>query len=222
MGTLFNEQSYERILSTEIIHVDIKDGVNLVEVRDCIFHPHGGGQKGDRGVLACGDKEIKVTNTIRDKATGRIYIVLENAFPEAVVGSPVESRLDWDYRYRQMRLHTTVHLHHCALETVVGKTLKPPKTSDIQDGFAFNRYDGQEVNADIVELANQALRNMIAQGGKVHISPEPGKTGFYWWECLGKRIPCGGTHVADVSEIGDLEIKYSTKKGKPTINFVLK
>jgi alanyl-tRNA synthetase/misacylated tRNA(Ala) deacylase len=108
------------------------------------------------------------------------------------------------------------------LEKVLGKQLKPPKTSDIEDGFAFNRYDKTgELTPEVVEKANTELRDHIDKGAEITTYPDKEKEGFRWWECLDYKIPCGGTHIANLNEVGELEIKLTSKKGKPTVNFKL-
>ena len=121
-----------------------------------------------------------------------------------------------------MKLHSAVHLHHCMMERALGRKVKPPKTSEIQDGFAFNRYDKNEDNCiEIFEIANQYLKEAIDNSADIQTYPDHQRNGFRIWECLGYKIPCGGTHPGNTMEIGDINITYSKKKGKPTVNIQL-
>ena len=95
--------------------------------------------------------------------------------------------------------------------------------SNIEDGYAFNCYDNKEITAEIVERTNAELQKAIAKGAEIKRYADPHKKGFYWWECLGHKIPCGGTHLSDLKEIGEVDIEYApTKKGKATITIKLK
>jgi len=141
--------------------------------------------------------------------------------PGDLRGLPAVLNLDWDYRHRQMRLHSAVHLHHCMLEKVLGAPLAPPKTSNIEDGFAFNRYDNGRITPEAVDQANALLRDRIAAGAAVSCRDDATRAGMRWWSCAGYDIPCGGVHIRDIAEIGPLDIAFSTKKKQQTITFTL-
>ena len=161
-----------------------------------------------------------MVNSVKDQySDDGVLLVIDGDANESLTGKNVLCTLDWDFRLKQMRLHGAAHLHHCMLERVAGASIKPPITSDIQDGFAFNRYDKKsEVTEELSDRATEAFHDAIAKGATVETYPEPDKPGFRWWSCLEFKIPCGGTHVADISEIGQVEVKFSKKRGKPTIN----
>lgn len=224
MANIYQANPYQKEVETVLVKSLEENGKFVVQIDDNIFHPHGGGQKGDRGGLVINGAEYKVVNTIKDKSSylDEALLVLEEGIPISLVGQKVTASLDWNFRYRQMRLHTALHLHHCMLEKVLGKSLAPPKTADIEDGFAFNRYEDNSFTEADVEQANQELISLIQQGAGIQRHPDAEKVNFWWWECLSYKIPCGGTHVRDVSELGDIAIQYSTKKGKPNVKITLK
>ena len=79
--------------------------------------------------------------------------------------------LDWDHRYKQMRLHGTVHLHHCMMEKLLGHALPNPATSDLQDdATAYNRYEIREVTGDLVNRANAELETTTTASQRSEIS----------------------------------------------------
>lgn len=45
--------------------------------------------------------------------------------------------------------------------------------------------------------------------------------GYRWWHYGDYKIGCGGTHVSKSSEIGNVKVDYSHKKGKKTIKISL-
>ena len=223
MTQLYHTQPYLKEIQTKIRSVFKENGKNCIQLEENIFHPHGGGQKGDRGTVIIGNREIKITDTIKDQYSDEgTLLITEEAIGEEMQGKPAVCKLDWEYRYKQMRLHSAVHLHHCLLEKNAGKKLPPPKVSNIEEGFAFNRYETDEITEELAKKANNTMKKQIAEGAEVKIYPDDQKKGFYWWEALGYKIPCGGTHLKDLKEIGDIEFKYSSKKGKPTIKISLK
>jgi Ser-tRNA(Ala) deacylase AlaX len=223
MSQLYHLEPYKKEILTTIKSYFAEDGSHYIQLEDNIFHPHGGGQKGDRGVLVLDGEEIAIFNTIKDKySTDNALLVPEKELTDAIIGKQVLAKIDWDFRYRQMRLHDAVHLHHCVMADIADKELSHPKVSNIEDGFAFNRYEDENVTAELVSRVNVFFIEKIAEGGKVTMSKDENRPGFYWWEVLGYKLPCGGTHLADIHEIGDIDIQYSVKKRQPTITFRLK
>ena len=215
-------KQYQKEIETVITGSFSEDGKNYFQVEENIFYPQGGGQKGDRGWIEAEDKKYRVLNTIKDQySDDGVLIEVEDVLPSSMVGSVVKILLDWDFRFIQMRLHSLVHLHHCFMEKVIGKKLPYPKTSDIQDGFAFNRYDSSEISEDIAIKASALLADEIKNGSIIKTYPDETKKGFRWWECLDFKVPCGGTHPENISEIGLFETSFSRKKGMSTVTFKL-
>ena len=99
-----------------------------------------------------------------------------------------------------------------------------PKTSNIEDGFAFNRYEGTVFTKDEFEVSLKEFLPLLktTEPVKTYPDPNPDKSGFRWWECMGYKIPCGGIHVSTLDEIGDIDVSYSCKKGCTTVKFTLK
>lgn len=77
-----------------------KHGFDVVLDRTA-FYPEGGGQPGDRGVLG----GVTVTDT-HERGEEIVHYCTE-ALP---VGSTVEGRLDWDYRFGLMQQHSGEHI----------------------------------------------------------------------------------------------------------------
>lgn len=220
MEPLYYRDNYLKDVDTTISSLYEADGHCCVQLDDEIFYPHGGGQKGDRGVLTVGNQEFMVTNTVKDKF-GEAVLVVEPHIPYELQNEKVHASINWEFRYRQMRLHTCVHLHHVVLERVAEKSIPHPQTSSIEDGFAFNRYDGSDFDVSIIEEANRRFQEIIKTDLDVKTYPDEQKKGYRWWECDGYRIPCGGVHIHKLNEIGNVDISFSTKKRKITVKFTL-
>jgi Ser-tRNA(Ala) deacylase AlaX len=219
----FYDDFYRKEIDTIIKSSFEEDGRHCLQIQQNIFYPHGGGQKGDKGKVTIDDKEFHVLDTMKDQySDDGVLLIIDDLPAEDLKEKTVKCQLDWEFRYKQMRLHTAVHFHHCMLEKVNQNKVPHPKVSDIQDGFAFNRYDNKGITEEMVNAANKEFLDAIKKGATVTTYADPDKKGFRWWECLGFKIPCGGTHVSNLSEIGDVDIEYSKKKGQPTINIKLK
>lgn len=199
------------------------DGRYYVSLENGIFYPQGGGQKGDRGVLVANGQELVVINTVKDpmSSNGRPLCILQSA-ANLKQGDPVRMRLDWAHRFDQMRLHSIVHLHHCMMEEIAGHALSNPTTSDLNDDrTGYNRYDLEEITQELAEQASVRMKEKISIGSAIKTIDDPLNVGYRYWESLGFSIPCGGTHLRDISEIGIFDTTFSRKKGKPKISFSL-
>ena len=214
---------------------------------ETLCHPHGGGQKGDRAVLALdgevgkrlGLEKMDIVDTRREGE--RIVHVLDGAadtaaLEEALVGTrPFLLRLDWKFRHHQMRLHSAAHLLHCFVEKIVGEgaggegavgesaggpPLEFPETSDLQPEFGLNRYARKELlDAARMERVVAELNAFSAEGHAIATRPDPETEGFRYWECAEWIIPCGGTHPRNTAEIGPVEATLSLKRGKTGMTF---
>ncbi len=198
-----------------------EDGHNCVKFEDDIFYPQGGGQRGDRGIIVCDGNEYKVVNTVKDSAQISSLIFTDVLVPKKYVGSEADCILDWNFRYRQMRLHTCLHLYHCILENVAGTKIDYPVTAAIEDGFAFNKYPENAFDRSILEKVNAEFIDLLKVDAPVITYPDTEKKGYRWWECMGYKIPCGGIHVNNLKEIDYVNIKVSCKRGFVTIKFTL-
>ena len=220
---LYHRDPYLAEVETVVSDCFEEDGNRCLAVADCIFHPRGGGQKGDIGTVEVDGQAILVIDTVRDRYSddGRSLLILRHEGSALDSGKRIQTRIDWNYRYRQMRLHGAVHLHHCMLEKVGGRALPHPVSSEIQDGVAANIYDTAEVTEELTRQATKEFINMVEAGAAVVTRDDAARDGFRWWECLGYAIPCGGTHLKDVAEIGAVAVTYSRRKGKPRVTIRL-
>jgi Ser-tRNA(Ala) deacylase AlaX len=220
---LYHIDPYRTEVSTRISAVFEEDGRWHLALEDNLFYPQGGGQKGDIGTIETGAGTLAVTDTIKDRNSSdmRPLLILKAPVPELAAGMPVKARIDWNFRLRQMRLHSAVHLHHCMMERVSGNPIQYPKTSDIGDGEAYNRYEGISFDEAMINNATAKFHSAVTAKAPVVTRDDEARAGYRWWDCLGFSVPCGGTHLHDISEIGNTEITFSQKKGKPKITIRL-
>jgi misacylated tRNA(Ala) deacylase len=219
---LFLEDAYARQAEATVLAVT-EAGILLDRT---IFYANSGGQPGDMGQL--GDTPII------DTRKGPDDTILHIAAPGAALPAPgdkVTLTLDWDRRFRHMRMHTTLHLL-CALLPGIyatGNQIGADKSRldfDLPDPPAKEALT-ERLNALIAEAhptgtswisgeeldANPSLvRTLSVQPPRgvgrirlVRIGPEEAPIDLQ---------PCGGTHVANTAEIGRVEISKIENKGK--------
>jgi len=189
---LYYDDAYMKEAKAKVL--EIRDNALLLD--QTIFYPTGGGQPHDRGTI----NGVEVLDVYKDDAGNVWHVVAE---PERFKpGDEVELKIDWDYRYRLMRIHSALHLlDHVLTEVLPGKWELYGSGMSAEKG----RYDilyPENVNQwkeQIIETFNR----LVDEGGEMKI----------WWEGETRYtqirdfeiIPCGGTHVRDIKEIGHLK-----------------
>ncbi|GHU85202.1 serine-tRNA(Ala) deacylase AlaX [Clostridia bacterium] len=221
MEELYYEDKYAKEIETTARVTIGDEDVAYLKFEENIFYPQGGGQKGDRGKVVLNKKETcNVVNTIKDSQLGGAISIVDEKLLEELDSVKVECFLDWPFRYAQMKLHTVVHAHHCVMEEVIGEEIAFPKVSSIEDGFAFNKYSAESFDFAKLGKVNEEFQKHLKAGAEVKTYAEKGMD-FRWWECMGHKIPCGGIHVDNLTEVGDVDITFSNKKGNITVKFAL-
>ena len=221
MKQLIYENKNLSKIETEIEKViDINDKHYLV-LKENIFYPQGGGQKGDIGIIKAEDKEYPILTSIKNP-DNPLEVLIQIPEHHLKENTEVTAIRDEEFRTKQMRLHSALHLLHYVIEDLLGITLEYPSISMIEkDGTALNRYETDFINEDVVKDAFEKLKEEIALNKKMITYPDLEKEGYRYWEYEGYVIPCGGIHVDYASEIGNLSYEYHTKKNHKTIKLIL-
>lgn len=201
-----------------------------------VFYPNGGGQKGDRGILILSEEistqtglphEIPVIDTRKEGDSIHHYIGLDiedEVLDEYIVGyEKFKVCIDWEYRYKQMKLHSTAHLLHCFIEKIVGAKIEYPSYSELFEDKGVNRYPVENVlTKENLEEVLRIQNEWTAYGHdiKTYKSDNPGDPDWFrWWECEEFKIPCGGIHPKNTKEIGQVGAKLKLKKDSTSITF---
>lgn len=219
---LFREDSYLR--DCEAAVTEAAPGKVILD--RTVFYPTGGGQPGDSGVLVLPDgSELEITNTVKD-GDGIAHLCAEDAALPSP-GDKVTARIDWDRRYRHMRMHSCLHLL-CAVVPcgVTGGQIGAEKSRldfDIDD----HTLDKEQITAELNRLVGDDLplsHRWIADTEldanpdlvrTMSVQPPRGGGRIRLLEVEGVDLqPCGGTHVARSGEIGSVAVAKIENKGK--------
>jgi misacylated tRNA(Ala) deacylase len=221
---LFREDAYLRTATARVLAVSDRG----VELDRTVFYPQGGGQAGDTGTLTrSSGARLTIADTRKGDGAERVLHLLAPGSPLLEVGEPVSLEIDWDRRYRLMRLHTALHLLSCVITApVTGGNIVADKAR-----LDFD-IELQQLNAAHIERETNALIRAGAATETVWISeaeldaqPELVKTMSVQPPRGAGRVrllripgidlqPCGGTHVANIAEIGDIRVLKIRSEGK--------
>lgn len=220
---LFQDDPYLRHCDAQVVTADER-GIVLDQT---VFYPAGGGQPGDNGILEIsGGDPVPIADTRRDRDTGEVLHVPGEgaALPEP--GQSVRAVLDWDRRYRLMRMHSCMHLL-CAV-VPAGVT-----GGQVHDGRGRLDFDLQDTldKEELTEQLNGLIRKNQRRNFRwiteeqLDANPElvktmsvqpprgTGRIRLVEFENLDLQ-PCGGTHVAETGEIGQVRVAKIEKKGR--------
>lgn len=144
---IFWEDAYLREFDAE---VELVEG-NRVVLDQTAFNPRGGGLVSDTGRLN-GMKVIEAT-----KEGDSIYHMLETP-AELRVGDRVHGVIDWDRRYRIMKMHTTAHVLSAVVNGETGALITGNQISPDESRVDFNLEDfSKDKIASYIEKANDAV-----------------------------------------------------------------
>ena len=120
-----------------------------------IFHPQGGGQATDVGVVTLGGEKVTVTMVKTDKSSGlSLHECAETAFPSDkwIKGAHVDMEIDGAARVLNARVHSAGHLLDAAVRDCGFLLWKPAKGYHFADGpyveYLLTQADKDEANKD--------------------------------------------------------------------------
>ena len=202
-----------------------------------VFYPLGGGQAGDAGTLSAADGAllpIADTRKHKERPGAIVHVPAAGAdLSHFAVGTRVVARVDETRRRAHMRFHTATHLL-CALvpHPVDGCSIT---ASYARLDFHMNEpLDKELLSAGIARLVAEAHAvrqrwisedELDANPGLVRsmsVQPPRGLGRIRVLEIEGVDLqPCGGTHVANTADVGDVVVTKIEKKSAMTRRVVL-
>lgn len=199
-----------------------------IQLDRTVFYPMGGGQPGDSGTLILANgAEIEVLDTRKGSGEREILHIVDQQVSLPAPGTTVAARIDWQRRYRHMRVHTCLHLL-CATVPfgVTGGQIGEGKGRldfDIADAALDKEAITIELNRLISEDHEVKSRwitdaELSAQPDLVRtmsVAPPSDQGSVRLLEIASVDLqPCGGTHVGRTSEIGEVVVRKIENKGK--------
>ncbi len=205
---LFDGDQYLREFDAKVIEVD---GANVV-LDQTAFYPESGGQAGDRGTI----NGFKVVDT--QIIDGKHVHILEDHDLKA--GDPVKCELDWERRYRTMRIHSASHIMEHYLYKHFG--VMERLGSSVDDKKDRSTYVSEErLESDLLKETEDEVNAYLNEGHEISIQVD--ENGLRSWISGPYLDHCGGTHVRNTSEIGQIKLKRKNPgRGKERVETSLK
>lgn len=217
---LFMEDSYLKEFSATVKSAN----GNEIVLDKTAFYPEGGGQPCDLGTIEGNENVYNVTHVRKDN--GKIIHVLDK--DDLNIGNKVHCKLDWPRRYALMRNHTAAHVLSAVMHNETGALITGNQLGVEQSriDFSLDNFDRNKI-AEYINKANELLKNdmpiktyfisfdeadesitKLAMGISGHEKIRIVEIGD-----IDKQAD-GGTHVANVNEVGRIELVKIENKGK--------
>jgi Ser-tRNA(Ala) deacylase AlaX len=201
MVKLFWENPYLKISTAKVLRIDKND----IYLDRTIIYSFSGGQQSDSGSI--GGIGISDSRILDEKSI--VYTLA--TVPTFSVGSEVELQIDWDKRYKIMRLHSATHVALAIFYDLVGKTPRCGANVSSEKGRLDFEYPEPitPLIPEIQRLIDVVIKEdhkIITKADENSDNPEgrvwliPGK-GDNW------SMGCGGTHPRCTGELGLIKLK---------------
>jgi misacylated tRNA(Ala) deacylase len=230
---LFREDAYLAEAEASVLTINERGGIILDRT---VFYATSGGQPGDTGVFHRADRTpISIAATITGETKEDIIHVpaAGQALPDP--GERLRLAIDWERRYRLMRMHTACHLLTAICPFPITGASVGEEESRIDFDLPEAGYSKEEVTQRLMGLvsANHPVftrwitdDELTANPGLVkskNVRPPVG-SGRIRLVCIGEDAvidsqPCGGTHLRSTGEVGEIHIGKIEKKGRENRRF---
>jgi len=190
------------------------------------FYPKGGGLPSDTGKIITDKGEFRVSYVFKEG--DKVFHVVEGTITE---GETIKGVIDWDRRYRIMRLHTAAHMLSGLVYNETGVLVTGSNISEDKGHLDFGL---EETKRELFEAVVKKANELIKEGRPVKIYymerekvlSTPGLVKLAWKlppevktlrivEIEGIDIQAdGGPHVANIKEIGEIILLRLQSKGK--------
>ncbi|MCR4268156.1 alanyl-tRNA editing protein [Nitratireductor sp. ZSWI3] len=230
---LFREDAYLRDGEARVLAVNERGGILLDRT---VFYATSGGQPGDTGLLTRADGSvIEVAATVTGETKDEIIHVpaAGQAVPEP--GETLQMAIDWERRFRLMRMHTACHLLSVICPFPITGASVGEEDSRVDFDLPDAAFTKESVTEKLMELVAGdhpvftrwiSEEELAANPGLVkskNVRPPQG-AGRIRLVCIGDEAaidsqPCGGTHVARTREVGEIHVGKIEKKGRENRRF---
>ncbi|MCX8168727.1 MAG: alanyl-tRNA editing protein [Candidatus Methanomethylicia archaeon] len=231
---LYLQDSYIKTFKAKVLSISKTDDLYSLILDRTAFYPLSGGQDHDAGFIKGlnGLFRVLCVNELNDDR----IIHIGNLEGNIVIDDEVEGSIDWNRRYRLMRMHTAAHILIQAVKSYFNENVKCVSASKSVHGghLDFAALIHRDMLKDIENIANKVIREdkliivqyMNFDKAEKYVSNYGESLNLYLRKGSINEpirivevkdwiaIPCGGTHVKSTGEIGFINLLKRESKGK--------
>ncbi|MDC3112461.1 alanyl-tRNA editing protein [Pelagibacteraceae bacterium] len=222
MVKLFENDAYLNQFEAKIIKIIKED--KHIELNQTAFYAKSGGQPGDKGEIEGEGSKIQVLETIKEN--NKIIHIVDD-LKDIEENCDIVGKINWDLRYKHMRMHTALHLL-CSIVPlgVTGGQIGYEKSRlDFNDPDKLINKEELEEKINLLVEDNHTITTEVIESRILEEKPELVRTMSVKPPQVDGKIrlvrigevdlqPCGGTHVKSTIEIGKIQIGKIENKGK--------
>jgi misacylated tRNA(Ala) deacylase len=203
----------------------VDHGEDYVVLDKTAFYAEAGGQPTDKGILRWSGGESAVRKVKKDKGTVKHFV---NSIPGI---QDVHAELDWERRYALMRMHTAQHVVSGVVFSLfeartVGNQIHGDRSRIDFHPVTFEENDLRVIEETCNNVISKNIPVSIYEEDRTILEEKMGKQ-RYIMDLIPESIrrlrviqigdfdicPCGGTHVRNTSELGNVHVMGRRSKG---------
>ena len=228
----FPDNEYQKEFDAEVTKSREESGGNYdgyIRLDKTLFYKEGGGQPADHGKISWNGEEVEVVDVQKEHGEIRHYVAGEK-LPES--GTQIHGEIDWGRRYKHMRMHTAQHVLSWV---VLNKYDASTSGNQIHEDYSRIDFKPVNLNEEEVEEIQKAANSLIqeemevekefmpreqveqaVEAGRTNLGLIPDSVDPLRVVIIGENdlCPCGGTHVDNLKEIGEINITNRVSKGE--------
>jgi misacylated tRNA(Ala) deacylase len=219
------DNEYQKEFEAEVTKTREQDSYICLD--QTLFYKEGGGQPADHGRIVWDGGEAEVVDV--QKEHGEVRHFLEGNIPDA--DTEVRGEVDWDRRYKHMRMHTAQHVVSYVVLQMFDASTAGNQVHEDQSRIDFKPVEFDEEDIQKIEKAANSIiekdydlrkrmrdRELVeeeVQEGRTNLDLIPSSVDPLRVVEIGDidMCPCGGTHVDSTGEIGGINIVNRVSKG---------
>ena len=190
---LYDKEHYLAEFDAKVSEID---GLNVI-LDQTAFYAQSGGQAGDRGTIN-GEAVVDTRNIEGLHA----HVMAEE--PGFSVDDMVHGVIEWDRRYRIMKIHSASHIMEHFFYKIFGVLERlGSNVDDKKDRSDYRTED--RLDPEKLKKTEDEINAFLSEGHEITI--EVDDDDMRTWRCGPVEDHCGGTHVRNTSEIGMIKLK---------------
>lgn len=222
----------------KVQRVDQQDDRTIIYLDQTVFYPQGGGQPYDTGTIESRNSKFAVEEV--RFVDGEVLHIGQLTSGQLQPGDDVRCNVNEERRKLHARLHSGGHVIDMALYEL-DYAWEPTKGYHFPDG-AYVEYQASIENKskeDFIEKLNQRITDILSRNIKTELRFMPKEEMSKYCHSVPEYlpadkpsriilygdfgVPCGGTHVAALGDIGNLNVrKIKSRSGILRISYEVK